>query len=906
MKFKAFLSHSHSQKSLARWLFKKLDGYRPPKEIVNQSASPWRIFLDEAELAATEDLPRKIIDALEASEVLVVISSDQSLVSSYVEMEVERFCASGHGRVLLLVAEEREHDDVSHYIPRELSKRGIEPLAIDLRTNDRTQAFHKVVAGILEVEYGDLVDREQRRKLRRTVLWSTVSAATVSIVALLSSAAILQIGNAAQAISLSKATEGLRSLERGELSVARRLFNESLFISDNSIARDGLIGTLVNPLSRSGVWLSSPNLDINSEYAGNLDDQLTSVEFITPSDVVVGDKSGRIRRVDILNGETIWEAFVGTENSTNAHRSPIADLEYDEETELIVSGDESGQVSWIDPINGNVQKKMEVNAKILSLRLHPHAPLLAIGTTGGVQVIDDEDNTVLDMMHGHAGRVQGLAFNQASALLFWGGSTSRIWGCEIGVVPCQQYSYVDQFVYSIDQDQSGRFVVYSEGEQVSVVDMYLEKLDESFRGSSHIYALGFIPDSNVFVSASSDNFVRMHDARTRKLLTSERIDTKEIYDLSVNPTGKILATVGLGGTVDVWNVHLWQSSLPIPSRGTTRSNMQLARPQANAIQGIRALSASELHVTGSQMDQYSFPSDLNVDHGGADAVVPELETAQFIAQSLYRSRTLAWNIRDFDEASTWAFLNPELESELSEIVEGFGGVQAQGITADGEYYAVVSNAGELYYFDSTIGVARRIPGSFLDVSSVDLVPQHSQVLIGTKDGNVATLNTSTNEVMHSFQCGTGIVMSSFSIAINGDRTTLTVNADGSVCLHNSDGEVLIKRRSSSINALALSNDEKTLAVAGADGLIQVFSTNTLQRIFSLEGHADSINAIHYSLEDDLLYSGGNDETLRYWPIRKMIEVKTGNTLASVDEVDKSTLLQELPQFWSFLRWVGAM
>lgn len=435
MKFKAFLSHSHSQKSLARWLFKKLDGYRPPKEIVNQNASPWRIFLDEAELAATEDLPKKIIDALEASEVLVVISSDQSLVSSYVEMEVERFCASGHGRVLLLVAEEREHDDVSHYIPRELSKRGIAPLAIDLRTNDRTQAFHKVVAGILEVEYGDLVDREQRRKLRRTILWSTVSAATVSIVALLSSAAILQIGNAAQAISLSKATEGLRSLERGELSVARRLFNESLFISDNSIARDGLIGTLVNPLSRASVWLSSPNLDINSEYAANLDDQLTSVEFITQSDVVVGDKSGRIRRVDILNGATIWEAFVGTENSTNAHRSPIADLEYDEETELIVSGDESGRVSWIDPINGNVQKKMEVNAEILSLRLHPHAPLLAIGTTGGVQVVDDEDNMVLDMMHGHAGIVQGLAFNQASALLFWGGSTSRIWGCEIGVVP---------------------------------------------------------------------------------------------------------------------------------------------------------------------------------------------------------------------------------------------------------------------------------------------------------------------------------------------------------------------------------------------------------------------------------------------------------------------------------------
>lgn len=55
-------------------------------------ARPIRIFRDERYLVPGLNLPKLIVDALNASEFLILLASPQAALSSWVQDEVERWC----------------------------------------------------------------------------------------------------------------------------------------------------------------------------------------------------------------------------------------------------------------------------------------------------------------------------------------------------------------------------------------------------------------------------------------------------------------------------------------------------------------------------------------------------------------------------------------------------------------------------------------------------------------------------------------------------------------------------------------------------------------------------------------------------------------------------------------------
>jgi tetratricopeptide (TPR) repeat protein len=198
MRFRAFLSYSHSDASWARWLLRRLETYRVPSRLVGTQGAHGPIerrlgtfFLDRDELPSAGDLGVTIREALANSAALVVIGSPAAAQSRWVNAEVEAFQASGRGdRVLCFVVggEPGSSDPALGCFPPALAQPDVdgnpgEPLAADARSegDGRERAFLKLVAGLLGIGYDALARREAQRRTRKLAIVAAASLAGMAI-----------------------------------------------------------------------------------------------------------------------------------------------------------------------------------------------------------------------------------------------------------------------------------------------------------------------------------------------------------------------------------------------------------------------------------------------------------------------------------------------------------------------------------------------------------------------------------------------------------------------------------------------------------------------------------------------------------------------------------------------------
>ncbi len=199
MRYGAFLSYSHADETVARWLLRRLEGYRVPSRLVGTHGSsgviPPRlglVFRDRDELPTAVDLGRVITAALNESAALVVVCSPAAARSRWVNAEIEAFRATGRGERIFcyVVAGDpslRRGDGACFppalLVPDVAGGPLHEPLAADARSegDGREQAFLRLVAGLLGVGFDDLAQREAQRRHRRLAITLGTSLAITAI-----------------------------------------------------------------------------------------------------------------------------------------------------------------------------------------------------------------------------------------------------------------------------------------------------------------------------------------------------------------------------------------------------------------------------------------------------------------------------------------------------------------------------------------------------------------------------------------------------------------------------------------------------------------------------------------------------------------------------------------------------
>lgn len=205
--YRAFLSYSHSDRSLAAWLHRTLESYRVPAKLVGTSTAagpvPPRltpIFRDREELAAAANLGESIGSALAQSSALIVICSPAAARSRWVDEEIRCFKRlHGEKRIFAVIAagepgacnlpgreaEECFPPALRFHVGRDgvVTNDPAEPIATDLRVSGdgKRHGKLKLVAGLLGLRLDDLTQREAQRRQRRLTYAAAASLAGMTL-----------------------------------------------------------------------------------------------------------------------------------------------------------------------------------------------------------------------------------------------------------------------------------------------------------------------------------------------------------------------------------------------------------------------------------------------------------------------------------------------------------------------------------------------------------------------------------------------------------------------------------------------------------------------------------------------------------------------------------------------------
>ncbi|MDZ7751427.1 MAG: toll/interleukin-1 receptor domain-containing protein [Gammaproteobacteria bacterium] len=196
MKYRAFISYSHHDRTFAGWLHKQLERYTLPRNLkINKSDVKGRtvapVFLDTEEFGGAPSLTNSVVDALRASDTLLVIATENSISSEWVKMELTEFRRQGKGhRILPIRPGNASKDVISHpswtsdEVKLHAEYPSDQPLFVQFGPTwrENNAALLKIIAFILGIRYDDLAQRARKRRNRRL---SMLAAGAVGLLVLM-------------------------------------------------------------------------------------------------------------------------------------------------------------------------------------------------------------------------------------------------------------------------------------------------------------------------------------------------------------------------------------------------------------------------------------------------------------------------------------------------------------------------------------------------------------------------------------------------------------------------------------------------------------------------------------------------------------------------------------------------
>lgn len=256
-RYAAFISYSSADARFAQRLHRALEGYGVPSALGSftppGSAKPNRIypvFRDREELSAG-DLGERIKAALEASGALIVVCSPNAAASPWVAKEVEHFASLGRReRVFAIIADSAPAfdadgaDATAACFPRALLGEASEPLAADARRGKDgfRNAALKLIAALIGVTPGQIIDRDRRRRRRLAVAGAAASTAFIAALGYGGWQALRPVSLTACASDLLTFTDpwGGQSFEVARVGQLRR----PACVEDASICRQEIVVTV--------------------------------------------------------------------------------------------------------------------------------------------------------------------------------------------------------------------------------------------------------------------------------------------------------------------------------------------------------------------------------------------------------------------------------------------------------------------------------------------------------------------------------------------------------------------------------------------------------------------------------------------------------------------------------------
>lgn len=175
----AFISYSRKDEKWAKWLQRKLEGYRLPRSVRKESGGRIPkylrpVFRDKTDLTVGQSVSQNLRRELAESRYLIVICSPHSAQSSFVDLEIRNFQELGRSdRIIPFIVSgtpSPKKPSEKQCYPPALSQGSETMLGVSLKELSANKALVKVVAAMVGLKFDHLWQRHNRhRRLRRLV-----------------------------------------------------------------------------------------------------------------------------------------------------------------------------------------------------------------------------------------------------------------------------------------------------------------------------------------------------------------------------------------------------------------------------------------------------------------------------------------------------------------------------------------------------------------------------------------------------------------------------------------------------------------------------------------------------------------------------------------------------------------
>lgn len=551
-KYFAFISYSHKDSELAKWLQHEFEYYKLPatlfeerkdlrKEDLPESFRP--VFRDEDELAGGELKPQ-ISEALASSEYLIVVCSPNSAQSNYVDSEIKEFISlspENKRRIFPFIIDGEPHQDKGHkanecFPPTilKLSKDKTEPIELiagDVKATGRDHAFVKILAGTLkekDIRFADLWDRyavykaEEERKQREQRDKLLI----------------------AQSRFLAEKANDL--VEEGDSYTARLL------------ALEALPKDLENPdrpyVTEAEIALRRALQSNTAIYKGHTD-KVTSIS-LSPDGRVIASASfdGTIRLLDITTGQTMRELPIKKEALLAVSFSPNG------QCIAYVYAVEKDYSIHIWNLNKNchqcVLRGHQGVVRSISFS-HDGLSLITASNDGTIRVWDIVKEKCINVLRDNDIFALSAAFSPNKNYIATSSYDKyvRIWNTVSGQLIHKLEGHTDVVTNVVFSSDGSMLASTSEDFTIRIWDTATWQCKRCLKGHQRfVLSAAFSPDNLILASGSSDNSIRLWEMVEGRCVGVLKGHVDRVNSVVFHQEGNLVISSSDDSTVRIWEL----------------------------------------------------------------------------------------------------------------------------------------------------------------------------------------------------------------------------------------------------------------------------------------------------------------------------------------------------------------
>ncbi|MBY0522718.1 MAG: protein kinase [Gemmataceae bacterium] len=580
----------------------------------------------------------------------------------------------------------------------------------------------------------------------------------------------------------------------------------------------------------------------------------------------------------------LWDAGTGKQLRSIAHGPPAYWLAYFQNGRRVAALDAYGNLRTWDP--GTGREVSTVAGRFLGSTTDRETVATASASNPShVRLWNFSTGKEKSTFTGHTNQVVAVAFSPDGLLAasgsldqliyFWDPATGRARGTPLkghnSTVMSVHFTADGKFLSSHDYNLNLKVWDTTSGKELSSMLLY------------GIY--GWAPDGRTVVVRATDNTAKLYDVAAQKERKTLRHEQGYIGSVAYSPDGAILATAtgSYGDTIKLWETATGAERLafkgysgPIGALAWSDTGRKLASIGLDGSVRIwDATTGTELQPLTSRAETYrlaNFSRDgqtLALASGGVVHLVDAATGQKRIAAPGHSSvidhlvfspddQTLASGGRD-GVAKLWDVLSGQPQATLRHGTIGINGI---GFTPDGKIVAT----GE-WYNSKLWDVATGQPRHTFDApkagqGSMALAPDGKVLAAGNVDGTVTLLDMGSKKTLRTIPAGKGGIYVSY--APDGRTIIMRGALDGVSKLWDVAGNRERGTLPPAWNVVP-SPDGRTATVSSGElGDLRLFDLTTAQVKMPLEGHTRKVEAMVYSPDGQMIASVGHDGRVFVW------------------------------------------